>query len=175
MMKYEFEMSFKLPRPDADPNDFVDRLYEEGCGDATLGIGARGSIALDVTREASSAQQAIISVIEDVMRAIPGAELIEVRPDRVGLSDIAELVGVSRQNMRKLMVNHADTFPTPIHAGTTALWRAVSVLEWLSARGGYSIEQRLLDVSRVAMQINLAKELGQLKQPIDKRIRSLVA
>lgn len=174
-MEYDFELSFKLARADADANEFVDRLYEEGCDDATVGVGARGRIGLMVTREAASARQAIVSAIEDVMRAIPDAELIEVRPDRVGLSDIAELVGVSRQNMRKLMLNHASAFPAPFHEGSTVLWHAAPVLEWLNAREGYSIDQRLLDVARAAMQINLVKEQRHIEQPIEKRIRSLVA
>lgn len=126
-------------------------------------------------REASSAKQAILSALEDVKRAIPDAELIEVSPDLAGLSDIAELVGVSRQNMRKLMIEHAATFPAPVHDGSTAVWHLAPVLEWLNGQIGYAIDKHLLDIARVAMQINLAKELRHLDQPVEKRIRALVA
>jgi predicted DNA-binding transcriptional regulator AlpA len=174
-MEYDFVLRFKLADADAVGDDVVERLGEAGCDDATVGIGVPGRVALMFTREASSAKQAIVSALEDVKRALPDAELIEVSPDLVGLTDIAELVGVSRQNMRKLMTSHATAFPAPVHDGTTALWHLASVLEWLNTRDGYAIDKHLLDIARVAMQINLAKELQLLNQPVEKRIRALVA
>lgn len=173
-MEYDFELSFKLARADEDADELVGRLGEAGCDDASVGVGTPGRIALLFTREAESAQQAIISAIADVRRAIPDAELTEVSPDFVGLTDIAELVGVSRQNMRKLMVTHAGDFPAPVHSGSTAIWHLGPVLEWLVARD-YSIEQRLLGVARMAMQINLVKELQHLEPPVERRIRALLA
>lgn len=173
-MKYDFALDFRLARADEDPDELVGRLGAAGCDDSTVGIGVPGAIGLLFTRDAESAQQAIISAISDVKRAIPDAELVEVGPDLAGLTDIAELVGVSRQNMRKLMVNHPIDFPAPVHGGSTTLWHLAPVLEWLIARG-YSIDQRLLDVARMAMQINLVKELQNLKQPVEERIRALLA
>ena len=96
-MEYEFVLKFKLDDADSADDDVVERLGAAGCDDATVGIGLPGRIALSFTREASSAKQAILSALEDVKRAIPSAELIEVSPDLAGLTDIAELVGVSRQ------------------------------------------------------------------------------
>ncbi|GFE78599.1 DNA-binding protein [Steroidobacter agaridevorans] len=174
-MEYDFELRFKLADPGPVGDDVVERLGAAGCDDATVGVGLPGSVALMFTREASSAKQAIVSALEDVKRAIPDAELIEVSPDLVGLTDIAELVGVSRQNMRKLMIGHAATFPAPVHDGSTAVWRLAPVLEWLNGRSGYAIDKHLLDIARMAMQINLAKELRHLKQPVEKRISALVA
>lgn len=174
-MEYDFVLKFKLAEGSADTNDLVERLGEAGCDDAVVGIGQPGRIALSFMREADSAQQAVISALEDVKRAIPDAELIEASPDLAGLTDIAELVGVSRQNMRKLMLAHTKTFPAPIHEGSTALWRLAPVLEWLHVRAGYEIEARLLEISRVAMQINVAKESHRLDAPITDRIRALVA
>lgn len=174
-MEYDFVLKFKLAEGSADANDLVERLGEVGCDDAVVGIGQPGRIALNFTRDADSAQQAIISALEDVKRAIPDAELIEASPDLAGLTDIAELVGVTRQNMRKLMVSHAKTFPAPIHEGSAALWHLAPVLEWLRARAGYAIEQHLLELSRIAMQINVAKESHRLETPVEDRIRALVA
>ena len=173
-MEYDFVLKFKLP-DGVTGDDAVERLGAAGCDDATVGIGVPGRIALSFTREAGSAKQAIVSALEDVKRAIAGAELIEVSPDLAGLTDIAELVGVSRQNMRKLMTSHAGTFPAPVHDGSTALWHLATVLEWLGTRNGYTIDRHLLDIARTAMQINLAKELHRLVQPVEKRIRALVA
>jgi len=174
-MEYDFLLKFKLAEGSPDASELVERLGEAGCEDAVVGIGQPGRIALSFTREAASAQQAIISALEDVKRAIAAAELIEVSPDLAGLTDIAEIVGVTRQNMRKLMLTHAKTFPAPIHEGSAALWHLAPVLEWLRARGGYDIEQRLLEVSHVAMQINVAKEAHRLEAPVENRIRALVA
>jgi len=174
-MEYDFVLKFKLADAGAVEDDVVERLGAAGCDDATVGIGLPGRIALSFTREAGSAKQAIISALEDAKRAVPDAELIEVSPDLAGLSDIAELVGVSRQNMRKLMMSHASTFPAPVHDGSTALWHLASVLEWLNGRIGYAIDKHLLDIARMARQINLAKELRHLDQPVEKRVRALVA
>lgn len=174
-MEHDFVLKFKLKEGSADANDLVERLGEAGCDDAVVGIGQPGRIALNFTREADSAQQAFISALEDVRRVIPGAELIEASPDLAGLTDIAEFVGVSRQNMRKLMTSHANSFPAPIHEGSLALWHLAPVLEWLRARAGYVIEQDLLDIARMAMRINVAKESCRLEVPVEERIRALVA
>jgi hypothetical protein len=174
-MEYDFVLKFKLAEGSADANDLVERLGEAGCDDAVVGIGQPGRIALSFMREADSAQQAIISALENVKHAVRGAELIEASPDLVGLTDIAELVGVTRQNMRKLMLTHAATFPSPIHDGSTAVWHLAPVLEWLRVRAGYEIDPRLIDISRIARQINLANELHRLEAPMTDRIRALVA
>jgi hypothetical protein len=174
-MDYEFELKFKLAPDDADPDELVERLGEAGCDDALIGTGQPGRIALRFTRAAASAQRAIVSALRDVKKAIPGAHLIEVAPDFVGLTDVAEWVGVTRQNIRKLMLTHAESFPAPIHEGSAALWHLAPVLQWLKSRAGYSIEQRLLDVAHVAMQINLAKETGCLERPIQREVQALVA
>jgi len=174
-MDYDFVLKFRLPEGSARPRNLVERLGKAGCDDAVVGIGQPGRIALDFMREADSAEQAIISALEDVKRAIPDAELIEACPDFAGLTDIAELVGVSRQNMRKLMLTHAGTFPAPVHDGSTALWHLAPVLEWLAARAGYIIEQRLLETARIAMQVNVTKESHRLAAPVEDRIRTLVA
>ena len=70
----------------ADANDLVERLGEAGCDDAVAGIGQPGRIALNLTREADSEQQAIISALEGVRRVIPDAELMEASPDLAGLT-----------------------------------------------------------------------------------------
>src|SRR5580704_10980967 len=120
-MEYEFEFRFKLPADDANSGDLVERLGEAGCGDALIGIGQPGRIALKFTREAESARRAIVSALEDVKKAIPAAKLIEAGPDFVGLTDVADMLGMSRQNIRKLTLAHAATFPAPVHEGSTAI------------------------------------------------------
>jgi len=76
------------------------RLADTGCDDATVGIGLRGRIALEVTREARSATDSILGALRDIARAIPGAVPVEAAPDFVGLTDVARILGCSRQNAR---------------------------------------------------------------------------
>jgi len=174
-MQYEFEFRFKLSTQDADAGELVERLGAAGCDDALIGIGQPGRIALKFTREAESAKRAIVSALEDVKKVLPDAELIEVGPDFVGLTDVAAMLGVSRQNMRKLMLTHTASFPAPIHEGSAAVWHLESLLKWLRKRGDYAIEQRQIDVAHMAMQVNLVREIGRLELPIQNEIKALVA
>jgi hypothetical protein len=174
-MEYEFELRFKLPADGSDAGDLVERLGEAGCDDAVIGIGQPGRIALKFTREAESARRAIVSALEDVKKAIPAAKLIEAGPDFVGLSDVADMLGMSRQNMRKLMLTNAASFPAPVHEGSAAVWHLESVLLWLQGKGGYNIGREQIDVAHIAMQINLIKAADRLELPMQREVRALVA
>jgi hypothetical protein len=174
-MEYEFELRFKLPVGDADAGELVERLGEAGCNDAVIGVGQPGRIALRFTREAESAKRAIVSALEDVKKAIPGAQLIEAGPDFVGLTDVAGMLTMSRQNMRKLMLAHAESFPAPVHEGSSTVWHLEPVLQWLRSKGGYDISQQQIDVAHIAMQINLIKAADRLELPMQRAVRALVA
>lgn len=174
-MEYEFTLKLKLAADDANADEVVERLGIAGCDDALVGIGRPGRIALQFTRNADSAEKAIIGALKDVKSAIPEAKLLEVGPDFVGLTDVAELVGVTRQNMRKLMLTHTESFPIAVHEGNAALWHLAPILQWLNDRDGYRIEQSLLDVAYIAMQINLTKEACQLELRVRREVRALVA
>lgn len=84
---YEFVLKFSLADQEVDSSGYLDALFEAGCDDATVGVGKRGSIALVFSREASSAEEAVRSAILDVQKAIPDAELTEIKPDLVNLAD----------------------------------------------------------------------------------------
>lgn len=162
MTDYEFTLKFKLPLSDSDPATYIDALAEAGCDDAMVGIGKPGRIALDFTRSSKSAYSAISSALRNVRKAIPGATLVEASPDFVGLTDVAEIAGFSRQNMRKLMVTHIQTFPAAVHDGKTALWHLATVLAWLAEKQDRRVDPALLDVARTTMTVNIAKEARQL-------------
>jgi hypothetical protein len=81
MMEYDFKLNFKLPADSPTADELVERLGAAGCDDSLVGIGQPGRIALDFSREAESAQEAIVSALADVKKAIPGAKLIEASPD----------------------------------------------------------------------------------------------
>jgi hypothetical protein len=174
MMEFEFTLKFTMAAPAPDMDQLTERLGAVGCTDALVGIGQTGRIALDFTREAASAKQAVFSALEEVKCAIPTAKLLEAAPDFVGLTEIAELVGVTRQNMRKLSIAHQDTFPIAMHEGSAALWHLSPVLQWLKERA-YPIEQSLLDVAYIAMQINLTKEAIQIERKVQNEVLEFVA
>jgi hypothetical protein len=80
-MEHEFTLTFTLPANHQPVDDLIERLGEAGCVDALVGIGQAGRIALEFTREATSAKSAIASALATVKAAIPGAKLLEVTPD----------------------------------------------------------------------------------------------
>lgn len=165
-MEYIFTLKYQLAEHSCDLDVLVERLAEAGCEDTLVGIGQPGRLALEFTREADSADNAIRSALSDVQCAIPSAKLIEVAPDLVGLTDVADMVGVSRQNMRKLMLAYPNSFPTPVHEGSASIWHLADVLSWLQAKGSYTLAKDVLEVAQVALQVNVAKEGQRLRNPI---------
>jgi len=166
---WEFVLRFKLPEGGADPEEWLDRLFDAGCDDATVGTGKHGAIALDFSREALSAEDAIRSAIDNVLAAIPGAQLLEVGPDIVNLADIADIVGCSRQNVRKYAAGEIKTvkaaFPEPVHAGgSTSFWRLAEVLPWFEANTEIHPPRQVLDVSKVTSVKNLEAQQIRLRQ-----------
>ena len=173
-MEYTFTLKYQLGDDAGDVDALLERLGAAGCTDALVGIGQPGRLALEFTREAASAEAAMHSALADVRRAAPSARLIEAAPDWVGLSDVAEIVGVSRQNMRKLMLAHPGGFPAPVHEGSAAIWHLADVLAWLQAKGGYALAQNVCDVARQALHINLAREGQRLPPAAAKELQALV-
>lgn len=158
MTTYDFTLKFAVP-DDVAVESLEHRLFEAGCDDGLLGLGQKGRLALQFSRAAASAQEAVTSALGDVKRAVPEARLIEVGPDLVGLTDIAELLTFSRQNMRKLLQSHLATFPLPLHEGRAAsLWHLAEVLDWFQTHQRRDIDAALREVARVSMQANVARE-----------------
>ena len=175
MKTFEFSLKFALPQSLSNLDECIEKLGETGCNDALVGIGHTGHIAFNFDRNAASAFQAISSAVVDVKNAIPLARLIEATPDIVGLSDIAIILGCSRQYMRKLMLGTEVNFPEPLHEGKTSLWRLSKVLVWLKEHKQYQIDQCLLDTAAVNMQLNLAKESRDIDASLQKHLHALVS
>lgn len=171
-MEYTFTLKFKLAESDSDRDAVVERLGAAGCTDALVGTGVSGLLALEFAREATSAQAALVSALQDVRAALPDALLVEAGPDLVGLTDAADLLGVSRQNMRKYLTSYPDAFPAPVHAGAGSIWHLASILQFLMQRG-HDLTAPLVEVSEAAMQFNLAKE-APLMDRYGEQLRSLL-
>jgi hypothetical protein len=175
MEQFDFTLKFALDRHDTDPDSFVAALMREGCDDALIGVGKPGRIALNFVRAASSAEDAVISALSAVKRASPDARFIEATPDLVGITDMANLLGFSRQNMRKILAKYEPDFPPPIHDGNRPIWHLDTVLTWFTEKQTREIDGALLEVSRVNRYCNYAKEKGLLDQNLPEDLKYAVA
>jgi len=106
---------------------------------------------------APDADSALHSAVADVQRAIPEARLIEAGPDYVGLTEMAELLGISRQAMRKIMAKNIERFPMPVHEGNPSIWHLKDVLGWMRREQGREIDASIEEVSVVAWRVNLER------------------
>ncbi len=57
---------------------------------------------------------------------------------------------------------------------SASIWHLADVLAWLQARGSYSLTMGVLDVARVALQVNVAKEGRRLPHSASKELEALV-
>lgn len=172
MKEFEFTLKFSLPDSTLDPQEYIEALGEAGCDDAIIGIGQKGRIALQFTRGASDAFSAVTSAIKDVKSAIPDAKLVESTPDLVGLTDIAKLLGVTRQYLRKLETTKIN-FPQPVHSGKIAIWHLSNFLQWYEVSQQKQVNIAIKEVASANMQINIAKEWAQLDHNAQSKISSL--
>jgi predicted DNA-binding transcriptional regulator AlpA len=173
--EYTFTLAFALGSRDADTDALIERLAAAGCDDAVLGVGRPARLALEFTRRAEDAARALGSAVSDVRSAVPDAVLIEVSPDLVGLTDVALLLGVTRQNVRKLIVSCDAPQPVPVHAGRPTIWRLADVLRWLVREKRYPVPPELLDVAEAAMQVNLAVQARGADARAQAEIAALLA
>ncbi|MEL7070253.1 MAG: DNA-binding protein [Cyanobacteria bacterium J06581_3] len=174
MKEYDFTLSFLLGCKDEDPAIYEEALFNNGCDDALVGVGRKGQIALMFIREAESAQDAIGSAISNVLESIPDARLCEAQPDLSGLTDIAKLVGCSRQNVRKLMIDSFDS-PPPVHSGHPMLWHLADVLVWLQQSKDYKIASELIEVAKITQSLNAITNWETIEPSLRKQVYAMVA
>ncbi len=174
MKAFDFTLKFAFSNINTEPEDYVELLGKAGCDDALIGIGQKGRIAFQFCRQAKNAYEAILTAITDIKSVIPDARLIEATPDWVGVSDIAELLGFSSQNMTKLILTHSRTFPEPIHDGQFAVWHLAKVLQWFEQGQHQPIEPALMEIANANMQLNIAKEFASLEPQFHAKISALM-
>jgi len=167
MNSYTFVLNFTLPDLQANPEQYLDALYASGCDDAAVGVGQRGMIGLDFTRTARSAEDAIRSAVENVRAAIPGVTLVQTSPDLVGLTQMAEIFGFSRQNMRKYATGQSGApgaFPSPVVVGEPSLWHLAEIVAWLRLNTAVRPPDDILAVSKAAAKINFEVERDRMRK-----------
>lgn len=173
--EYEFTLKFALQHPDADPHSYVEALGCNGCDDALIGVGKKGYIALNFMREAGSAYEAVSSAVGDVKKVIPQATLVEATPDFVGLTDVAQLLGCTRQNIRKLIETSSRCAPPPVHEGKSSIWHLADILTWLREAKAYPIDDELLEIAETNRQFNVVSSLKKIDSAHQDNIKVLVA
>ena len=131
-----FEFSVVLSGLDHGAEDFMDRLFEAGCADATITL-MRGALVAEFCRDASTLDEAIASALTDLRNA--GARIERLEPDYlVSLSDIAKRAGLTRS----ALTNYAhglrgNGFPAPVARITSdsPLYDWPNVADWLNRNG----------------------------------------
>ncbi len=174
MKEYEFTLKFKLPDENIEPSIYVDQLYESECDDALIGIGKKGYIALDFIRESETAYLAVSSAIKDVLKAIPQANILEAAPDFVGITDIAKLLGCTRQNIQKLMSKDNSKCPHAVYEGSQSIWHLADILTWLVEDKDYQIQEWLIEIAQTNRSLNLAKQINKLSPNWSEKFQTLV-
>lgn len=169
MADYEFTLKYAVPERLA-VSEIERRLLAADCDDALPGTGQPGRLALAFTRSAPSAKRAVSSAIRAVARALPEATLMEAGPDLVGVTDVAALFGFSRQYLLKLIGQHRDSFPLPLHEGKASLWHLSDVLTWLVTEQGREVEKHLIDVAGLTRALNLSRELKNLAPELKQHL-----
>jgi hypothetical protein len=165
MKTQEFTIVASGMDPQAD--DFEDRFFEAGCGDATISF-QKGAIILEFAREAPSFAKALVSAFADVQRA--GAKVERIEPDYlVSLSDIAARSGLSRAAISLYgKGERAQGFPAPVARVTSEspLWDWVDVARWMR-------QHRKLAANDV-LQASLVREANLVAQSHDVKPGRLV-
>ena len=113
---------------ETDEGSILDALFEAGCDDAAVGLGASGLIGLGFTRVGEDPEGVISETVKQAMTGLPkGTKLREVKPDLVSLADIAARLKVTRQALQKRKM------PPPSLGG---LYRASEMPPYLDAVHG---------------------------------------
>jgi hypothetical protein len=99
--EFEFDLVFDLPAGPVEEGQLLDVLFEAGCDDAVIGLGAPGLAALAFRREGDDAESVIMAAVAQVALVLgAGAQLREV-PRTSSAADVAARLQVTRQALQK--------------------------------------------------------------------------
>lgn len=132
-------------------DEMVGRFLGAGCDDGSPGL-CEHRVSVIFSREAETAESAILSAIRDVRAA--GFEVERIaEADPMSQLDIADRMGKSKQYVHQLMtgVRGPGTFPPPLTPGR---WSWAVVAGWLADNG--LADAALAECARVAAVVNAA-------------------
>jgi predicted DNA-binding transcriptional regulator AlpA len=99
----------------------------------------RGLYRLAVSGTGRDSYEAASRLVSRLTAALPGLKIVRLDPELVGISDIAQRIGHSRQNVQQWVNgerNGSRPFPAPEGcAGRSLVWRWADVNEWLGPLG----------------------------------------
>lgn len=99
----------------------------------------RGLYRLAVSGPGRDIYEAVSRLVSSLAAALPGLRVVRLDPELVGISDIAQRIGHSRQNVLQWVNgerNGSLRFPAPEGcAGRSLVWRWADVNEWLRPLG----------------------------------------
>lgn len=145
----------------------ADALYDCGCDDGLLCY-CGSSVYVEFDREAGSLHQAIKSAVYNIENAGIGAFAVSVDSALVGLNDIAELSGLTRQAITLLKNGSRGKgdFPDPVQriSGYPPLWDWSKVADWQNncdrlGKIDESIREMLIINAKTLSKWNLALRL----------------
>jgi len=99
----------------------------------------RGLCRLSVSGMGRDSYEAASRLVPRLAAALPKLKIVRLDPELVGISDIAQRIGHSRQNVQQWVNgerNGSRPFPAPEGcAGRSLVWRWADVNEWLRPLG----------------------------------------
>jgi predicted DNA-binding transcriptional regulator AlpA len=99
----------------------------------------RGLYRLAVSGTGRDSYEAASRLVSRLTAALPGLKIVRLDPELVGIADVAQRIGHSRQNVQQWVNgerNGSRPFPAPEGcAGRSLVWRWVDVNEWLRPLG----------------------------------------
>jgi predicted DNA-binding transcriptional regulator AlpA len=99
----------------------------------------RGLHRLAVSGPGRDSHEAAAMLVSRLVVALPGFRVVRLDPELVGISDIAQRIGHTRQNVLQWVNgerNGSRPFPPPEGcAGRSLVWRWADVNEWLRPLG----------------------------------------
>lgn len=170
MALYNFTLT--LSGVTCETEGLEDALYESGCNDALI-CAYGNSVYVEFDREADSLDDAIASAVKNIEMAGVDAVVESVDSALVGLSDIAEITGMSRQAIAMLKdgTRGSGDFPCPIQRikGQSPLWDWADVAEWLlkndrlKERGSLVVNARVLSKWNLALRASASKDFEEIE------------
>jgi hypothetical protein len=157
-----FNFTLTLSGVTSDTAGLEDALFAAGCDDALICFYGT-AVYLEFDRYEENLTQAVISAISDIESSGIGARVESVDSTLLGLSDIAELTGLTRQAIALLKdgARGSRQFPGPVQRvkGNSPLWRWRTVVDWLASEGRIPADSPLISNARVLDNLNLALQL----------------
>jgi hypothetical protein len=99
---------------------------------------------------------------------------VEALPDFVGVTDVANLLGCTRQNVQKLISKDNSQCPPAVYGGAQSIWHLAELLTWLVEYKNCSINESLIETARTTMNLNLAKKSQMLDPDMQENFKILV-